>query len=361
MVTHNQLIYVRLAELGWEVTILVPARWRDEYRSGGYTPEAVEGFAGRFVRVRVLNPGSIQRHVYVTRTWRWIDETRPDVLFLENEPYGLPTAQWLVAFEAKGVPWGVQGDDNIDRPLPLPARAIRAATMPRIDFFAARSPGATENLGRWGAKGPVAIVPHTIPEWDVPPRPRAAGARFTIGFAGRLVEQKGIRDLVDAVRQLDFPSRLLLVGGGPLEDWVRDADTGQAELEIRTGIDADRMPANYAEMDVLVLPSRTTTTWAEQFGKALCEALLCGTPVIGSESGEIPWVIETSGGGLTFPEGDFAALAERITRMHNDPRLRSDLARAGREGVLEHFAPRPAAKALDALIRSAVPEIVRSR
>lgn len=359
VVKHNQVIYVRLAELGWNVTILVPARWRDDYRPGGYTPEAVDGFVGRFIRLRVMRPGVIQRHIYATRTWRWIDETRPDVLFLENEPYGVPTAQWLVACETKGVPWGVQGDDNLDRPLPLPAKVIRACTMPRIDYFAARSPGALKILNAWGAKGPVGIVPHTIPEWNLPSRPRRPDARFTIGFAGRLVEQKGVRDLVDAVKLLDYPTRLLVVGGGPLAEWLRSADAGLAEIELRTGIDADQMPAHYAEMDVLVLPSRTTTTWAEQFGKSLCEALLCGTPVIGSISGEIPWVIETSGGGLTFPEGDAAALAHQITRLHDDTELRTDLALVGRKGVLQHFAPRVAAKALDTLIRTAVPELCR--
>lgn len=355
VVTHNQLVYVRLAELGWNVTILVPARWRDEYRPGGYTPEAIDGFVGRFIRVRVIRPGVIQRHIYATRTWRWIDQTRPDVLFLENEPYGVPTAQWLVACEAKGVPWGVQGDDNLDRPLPLPAKLIRAATMPRIDFFAARSPSATEILRGWGAKSPIAVVPHTIPEWTVPARPRASDARFTIGFAGRLVEQKGVRDLVAAARQLDFPTRLLFVGGGPLEEWLREADAGLATIEVQTGIGADAMPDYYAQMDIMVLPSRTTTTWAEQFGKALCEALLCGTPVVGSESGEIPWVINTSGGGLTFPEGDVAALAERLTRLHDDRQLTAELAQTGRAGVLEHFSPTVAAKALDTLVRTAVP------
>jgi len=168
-----------------------------------------------------------------------------------------------------------------------------------------------------------------------------------------------VRDLIDAVKQLDYPTRLLFVGGGPLAEWLRRADAGLAEIELRTAIDADQMPAHYAEMDVLVLPSRTTATWAEQFGKSLCEALLCGTPVIGSISGEIPWVIETSGGGLTFPEGDAEALARQLTRLHGDTQLRTDFASVGRKGVVEHFAPRVAAKALDTLIRTAVPELGR--
>jgi glycosyltransferase involved in cell wall biosynthesis len=55
----------------------------------------------------------------------------------------------------------------------------------------------------------------------------------------------------------------------------------------------------YAEMDVLVLPSRTTSRWAEQFGRVLIEALWCGVLVVGS--GEIPWIVETTGGGRVFP------------------------------------------------------------
>lgn len=48
------------------------------------------------------------------------------------------------------------------------------------------------------------------------------------------------------------------------------------------------MPAFFASIDVLVLPSRTTATWKEQFGRVLVEAMACQTPVIGSDSGEIP-------------------------------------------------------------------------
>lgn len=352
VVPHNQLIYLRLAELGWHVIFVVPNRWRDEYTPRGFTPEALPGIRGTFCRLRTARPGVIQRHFYVARVARRLRDWDPDVVFLEQEPFSLPALQWGLACERLGIPWGVQGDENLDRPFPWPAKVIRAWAMPRIDYFAARSPAAADMLRRWGARAPIDVVAHTIPEWDVPPRPAAHGP-FTIGFAGRLVEAKGIRDLVAAVAALDFPSRLLVVGDGPLRAELERADLGRATIDLRTGVRSAEMPPLYAEMDVLVLPSRTQPTWAEQFGKVLSEALLCGTPVLGSSSGEIPWVIEITGGGRVFPEGDAPALAVELTRLRNDPDERQRLARVGRQGVLEHFAPRVAARGLDALLRGA--------
>ena len=62
------------------------------------------------------------------------------------------------------------------------------------------------------------------------------------------------------------------------------------------------LPAVMNAIDVLVLPSRTTPSWKEQFGRVLIEAHACGVPTIGSSSGAIPDVIENA--GLVFPEGD---------------------------------------------------------
>ena len=81
-------------------------------------------------------------------------------------------------------------------------------------------------------------------------------------------------------------------------------------------------------------------------------ALLCGVPVVGSSSGEIPWVIGTSGGGRTIPEGDPAALAAVLTELHESPSIRAELARHGAAGVEQHFSPRVAPRELDRLIRS---------
>jgi glycosyltransferase involved in cell wall biosynthesis len=351
VVPHNQRIYVRLAELGWDVKLIVPNRWVDEYTPQGYTTQVDEEFRGTFARVRVARPGVIQRHFYITRPSRWLRRWRPDTVFMEQEPFSIPAVQWGVACERLGIPWGLQGDENLDRPFPWPARAIRSWVTPRVDYFAARSPTAGEMLRRWGARGRIDVVPHTIPEWAVPPAHKGRGD-FTIGYAGRLVPQKGIDDLLRAVAPLDFPFRLLVAGDGPLREQVKSADIGRGRLDLRPGLRSAQMPPIYAEMDLLVLPSRTTRTWAEQFGKVLCEALLCGVPVLGSSSGEIPWVIETSGGGRVFPEGNREALTRMICELHDDNDARAELARRGREGVERHFVPRVAARALDELIRA---------
>ena len=356
VVPHNQRVYVRLAERGWNVKLIVPNRWVDDYTPEGFTPQPDECFRGTFARVRIARPGVIQRHFYITRPSRWLERWRPDTVFLEQEPFSIPALQWGVVCERLGIPWGLQGDENLDRPFPWPAKAIRRWVTPRADYFAARSPTAGDMLRRWGARGRIEVVPHTIPDWPLPPRRNGRGrdgdGAFTIGFAGRLVPQKGIDDLLSAVARLDFSFRLLVAGDGPLRERVESADIGRGWLDLRPGLRSAQMPDVYAKMDLLVLPSRTTPTWAEQFGKVLCEALLCGVPVLGSSSGEIPWVVETSGGGRIFPEGDVGTLARMITDLRRDDTARAQLAQRGRAGVEKHFVPAVAARALDELIRS---------
>ena len=90
-----------------------------------------------------------------------------------------------------------------------------------------------------------------------------------------------------------------------------------------------------ASLDVLVLPSRSRSNWKEQFGRVLVDAMACGVPVIGSTCGEIPNVIGDA--GLIFPEGDAAALRDRLRALQNDRSLRRDLAQRGRQRVLDRF------------------------
>jgi glycosyltransferase involved in cell wall biosynthesis len=91
----------------------------------------------------------------------------------------------------------------------------------------------------------------------------------------------------------------------------------------------------YRRLDLLVLPSLTQPNWVEQFGRVLIEAMACGIPVIGSDSGEIPWVIGDA--GVLFPEGDAEALADVLRALMADETRRGELAARGRARVLKQF------------------------
>jgi glycosyltransferase involved in cell wall biosynthesis len=165
---------------------------------------------------------------------------------------------------------------------------------------------------------------------------RAAGAPRSlgppvVGYVGRLVPEKGVDVLIEALEHFD--ARLLVVGDGvaraSLEAWTSAWPEGKATF---TGAVADMEVPNYlACMDALVLPSRTTASWAEQFGHVLIEAMAAGVPVVGSSSGAIPEVIGEA--GLVFPEGDSAALRAQLGVLFDDPVLRKRLVERGRARV----------------------------
>jgi glycosyltransferase involved in cell wall biosynthesis len=158
---------------------------------------------------------------------------------------------------------------------------------------------------------------------------------FVIGYVGRLTPEKGVLDLTAALERLwaehgpEF--RALFVGNGPLEGEIRAfaRRLGADRVVMRSAVSHDAVPATMSAMDLLVLPSLTTPRWKEQFGRVMLEALCCGVPVVGSDSGEIPVLLQRTGGGMIFREGDVADLAAKLrTAMSDAERLRAAAAEA---------------------------------
>jgi glycosyltransferase involved in cell wall biosynthesis len=160
-------------------------------------------------------------------------------------------------------------------------------------------------------------------------------------------------DLLAAARRLGAEAELRFIGDGELKDELLRAGADGLSVRVLDDVRHEEMASAYAALDVLVLPSRTTATWKEQFGRVIVEALWCGVPVVGSDSGEIPWLIGLTGGGLVFPEGDPAALAERLERLRADPALRARLAGDGRAAVERLFSVSAATDSLERLLRRA--------
>jgi glycosyltransferase involved in cell wall biosynthesis len=347
----NQLPYAELRGHGWEPFIVAPARWRNQYSAAAFGPEVLPELRGRVVGRRVLMPGRVQRHIYVTSPSRLLRSLRPQVAFVEAEPTSASAAQWSRAIARAGIPFGLQADENRDRPWPLPARVFRHRALARAAFVAARSPAAAALVQRVRPGLPAPVIPHHVPAW--PASARSERATFVIGFAGRLVPEKGLEVLIDAVAGIDG-ALVRLVGNGPmLAQLRRHAAQRSVALEIETTIRHEQMPTAYAGFDVLVLPSLTRPTWSEQFGRVLVEAMWCGVPVVGSDSGEIPWVIGTTEGGLVVPEGDATSLHDALVALRGSPSLRRTLGERGRERVREQFSVEAVARELDRSLRLA--------
>jgi glycosyltransferase involved in cell wall biosynthesis len=154
---------------------------------------------------------------------------------------------------------------------------------------------------------------------------------FVLGFAGRLAEAKGVEDMFDALAGLrvDQPWTLLLVGDGDLRETLTERANQLGGKVVFAGLQpVAEMPDWFRAMDCLVLPSRTMPDWKEQFGLVIPQAMLCGVPVLGSDSGAIPEVV----GHLeaVFPERNPAALRALLQRIIQDASWREDLAASQR-------------------------------
>ncbi len=178
-------------------------------------------------------------------------------------------------------------------------------------------------------------------------RARHHGApRGVILFVGRLMEAKGVLDLVDAFAGAVIPpdTELWLAGEGP----ARDAVTRRAEVlgiagRVRIlGYVADIRPALTAA-DVIVLPS-----YSEGIPRTLMEAGAAGVPVVASDIPGVREIIAHGRNGLLVPPGQPERLARALERIYADGALRAGLVSAGRAVVAQRYAAARQAREFEA-------------
>lgn len=344
-----------------DLIALVPPLWRDDGVERRLEPVEPDGYRLEVVPIR--RPGDFHLHFYPDLTAR-LRRLRPDLVYLDEEPYNLATFLGLRATARVGAKSMFFTWQNLNRRYPLPFRAFERYAYRTAAGAVAGSSTAASVLRAKGFGSDVDKPIWTIPQFGVdaeaygppvpphPPRDGIAG-RLHIGYAGRLVPAKGVADVLDAMQALPEAVTLEIVGSGP--DLARLTQTVHAHalahrVTFTPWLASAAMPAFYRRIDVLVLPSRSTPTWIEQFGRVLTEAMACGAVVVGSDSGEIPHVIGDA--GIVFPEGDVTALSAALRRLADDVDARRTLAAAGRQRVLDRFTMRAVADATVAAWRA---------
>lgn len=289
-----------------------------------------EGHSGHMASI-LLDPRALRR----------LDLEQPDVVHVIGEAAYLSTAQVIGMARRRwpGIPITHYAAQNIVMTFPQPFPWLERRAYRAVSHFFPITPTAMAVLRRKGYRGGATIVPLGVDVERFCPEAaaRPAGDRpFTIGFVGRMEVHKGIDLLLEAAAELGCA--LLVVGDGTQSDAVAQAAVDRPGLVTHhPWADHDHLPALLGQMDVLVLPSveiiqRNVLPWVgiplrEQFGRVLVEAMACGVPVVGSDIGEIPYVIDAA--GLTFPSGDRAALVEQLTRIRDDAELAAKLGLTG--------------------------------
>ena len=319
-----------------ELTVIVPPCWRDE--RGVIPLERVYTRGYRLcVEPMVLN-GHFHLHFY-PRLGRHIRRLQPDIVHIDEEPYNLATFQAMRLAKRVGARALFFTWQNLKRTYPFPFSFIEGYNLSKADYAIAGNREAVEVWRKKGYKGPIKVIPQFGVDPEIyAPYSTLHASRFTIGYVGRLVEEKGVQILLQAVQGLEGEWCLRILGSGPMQSQLESLARRLGlvdRVSFESPIPSAQMPAFYHQLDTLVLPSLTRPHWKEQFGRVLIEAMACGVPVLGSRSGEIPHIIGQA--GLTFTEGDAQELRARLAQLMADSALRRDLARRGRERVLAHY------------------------
>lgn len=370
--TEGQPKAVELARLGVDLRVVVPRRWK-HYGRWRFPERPVEGAGFGLLplstRLSWCGPAQSYLHFY-PGLGRVMREFAPDIIDLWEEPWSAVSSQACLLRErvCSGAALVSETEQNIDKTLLPPFEPMRSFVLKRADWVVGRNTQALDIVRRKGFAGQARVVPNAVDADTFRPlaeseragRRRELGWRedeFVAGYVGRLVEEKGLADFVEAVALSQPRVRAVLVGEGPFEAALR-AQIARLGLDRRVEILPARSPQKLAPLmgalDVLVLPSRTTARWKEQFGRVLIEAGACGVPVLGSDSGAIPDVV--GGGGRVFPEGNAPELARHLDELSLHPGQARALGLAGMQAVEERYTWTRVAESMLAIYRELRPD-----
>lgn len=170
-------------------------------------------------------------------------------------------------------------------------------------------------------------------------QPTRGDGPAVVGFVGQLITEKGVRTLLQAVKELAGPDvppfKLLIAGQGAQEEELRRFCLDNALNCVQFLGQIDWVPELLASADIVVVPSE----WEEAFGFTVAETMAAGACVIASDAGGIPEIVGTDGtAGVLFRKGDRAELKSKLLELLSDPSRRKRMGASARKRAEELFS-----------------------
>jgi L-malate glycosyltransferase len=349
-----------------EVIVIVPKRWRP----GGVQNQIIETKAYQEGSFRVIPIANFSENNQGLLTFgaeiiSLLRQFKPDIIQVEQGAKALGYAQLITLNKILGLKaknlfftWW-----NLPYSLKFPVSWLEAYNLRNTHGLIAGNQEGAQILRQHGYQGLVKVMPQLgVDESRFRPQQQTKlrsklniqQNEFVVGFVGRFVEEKGLITLAKALSELpNVPWKWLLLGRGYLEQTLMELAQKWGIKERLVWVESvphDQVPSYINLMNTLVLPSETnkqfktltSVGWKEQFGHVLIEAMASKVPVIGSNSGEIPYVIEDA--GLIFPEGDVEALKKCLLSLMEQPELANNLANLGYERAMSKYTNKALAR-----------------
>ena len=354
-----------------DLRVLAPDRWQHYGKPRGAQPPESAAFAFEAGKVAWpwVGPAQFYLHWYPDLR-KTLEEFQPHIIDLWEEPWGLVSAQ-VCRLRNRFFPHIKilsETEQNIDKRLPFPFEQFRRYTLRNAAYTVGRNTAAIDVLRAKGYTGPAQVAPNAVDAELFRPMDREECRRrlglsgFVAGYVGRLVPEKGLMEMIEALAFSRGDVNLLFVGAGKFQ-----AELEQRAREVGESSNVRFLPAQPLEelpqvmnaLDVLVLPSRTTPRWKEQFGRVIIEAHACATPVIGSDSGAIPEVIGEA--GIVFRERNVRDLADAMERLRRSPAECRRLGSLGRQQVEKSFTWERVAERMRAIYLEMCPGIAAAK
>ncbi len=239
-------------------------------------------------------------------------------------------------------------------------RARKQRALRELDGFLAVTETSRRMLVEEGAPSDrIEVIPMAVDLNHFKPAPRDVAMTSTwnlkkdeqfVLFIGRWVEEKGIRDIIQAIPKVlekaTSPVRFCFMGAGPLESLLRDAEIAHPGHIQRVSFSPyQHLPAIHNMADIFILPSKPAPKWQEQFGYVLVESMACGKPIITTRSGSIPDVVGDA--AVLVPPSDPSALASAIVQLLHSEKERIRLGHAAQERAHSQFDAQRTSSAIE--------------
>lgn len=347
VIALNRRLVNEMARLGsdeWEITAIAPTIMKGDLRT-----TQLEGDIAALYQLEAL-PTYLSKYIhFMTYNWRLRDILQQDwdIIHAWEEPYILVGCQIAISKPPK-VPLVYQTAQNIHKSYPPPFNWIEQYAMNQASGWICCGQTVVDTLvHRPGYQRPHQVIPlgvdtdtfypdsearkatRRILEWDEAGSP-------VIGFLGRFVAEKGVEMLTKVLESITIPWRALFIGTGPLEVQLKQwAKRYPNRVRICTQVRHDQVPQYLNAMDILCAPSQSIPNWREQFGRMLIEAMACGVSIIGSNCGEIPFLLEDV--GKIIEEKDINSWVIGLSNLIEKPELRKDMRNNGITKVKDNY------------------------